>query len=71
MTLTNPTPEFEIHEVEYSNITKIRDVETEGVLAECSCGAKWVHSVDVTEEQKLSIFNSHLGYAKRAATRID
>lgn len=37
----------------------------------CSCGADWVHSPDVLQDEVDSIFQSHIAYAKRTAMRPD
>jgi hypothetical protein len=37
----------------------------------CSCGAHWSHPRIRSREAMDSIFNSHVAYANRMATRVD
>lgn len=38
---------------------------------ECSCGAHWTQDRRRTEEYMAGLFQSHVAYAKRMATRVD
>lgn len=41
------------------------------VVSLCTCGARWSHSPSATPEIMDSIFQSHVAYFKRTATRVD
>ena len=38
---------------------------------ECSCGAKWSQPRNRTEEFMAGLYQSHVAYAERMATRVD
>ncbi len=41
------------------------------VESQCQCGERWTHPRSRSTEVMDSIFQSHLSYAKRLATRVD
>lgn len=41
------------------------------IVSKCTCGAQWSHSPSATPELMDSIFQSHVAYFKRTATRVD
>lgn len=52
--------------------TVVKDHGTFGdIVIACSCGAVWSHPMGTTDEKVQSVFQSHVAYAQRMATRPD
>jgi len=65
-----PQEKLGVDEIDHKLVQSVR-MSNGDWRTKCSCGVSWTQAASRSEDYLNSIFDSHVAYAKRVATRVD